>query len=237
MPTKTVVQQPEWWLVEGNRINLCVPRQWPFPASTCESLLQTATAELIGLVGHFGFPFAQPVRLYVFPSSKWLSAFFGNAATGVALLKEASIAIGGDLADPVPTIRHEMAHLFSGAWGTMDPALKSEGLAVWWEHRHDAAGHEKQVATRLREHVLAGRPHRVFDLLDPVVFFAPRDTEACYDLAGGFTRWLIDTFGWVRYREFFNRATSANFGEMFEKKFDMRVCDAEKGWHRNVMGY
>ncbi|MBX9583064.1 MAG: hypothetical protein K2X87_22385 [Gemmataceae bacterium] len=235
-PQPPTCPAPAFTLIPGDRLELLwVPPRWPFP-STPGLFLSACSAELTALVGWFGFPFDRPVRVYVWPTAAWLSAYYGVSAGGVALLAEPGIAVGGDLPDPRPMVRHELAHLFSGAWGSMNPPLKSEGLAVWWEHRSgDPAGHEDRVAAALRGQMAAGRPYRLADLLDPAVFWHPADKHACYALAGGFTRWLVGRFGWVRYRDFFRRATGANFGPAFADGFGLMLRDAERDWHRDVM--
>lgn len=225
----------KFFVFPGDRVDLCCPRHWPFPRISRESLLQAATTELIGLVGHFGFPFGRSVRLFVFASSRELSDYYRVQAGGVALVKDAAIAIGGDLADPIPIIRHEMAHLFSGAWGALDPPLKAEGMAVWWETRVTAKEHEALATRTLRECMIAGRPHRLFELLDSTAFMAPANVHGCYALAGSFTRWLIGHFGWLRYRTFFRAASTSNFGEAFQEGFGCCLRDSEKEWWRVLM--
>ncbi|MBX9628447.1 MAG: hypothetical protein K2X82_31915 [Gemmataceae bacterium] len=234
-PQAPTCPAPAFTVTAGDRLELWAPPRWPWP-STPGLFLSACTAELVELVGWFGFPFDRPVRVYVFPDAAALSAYYRRPACGVALPGEPGIAVAGDLPDPRPTVRHELAHLFSGAWGSMDPPLKSEGLAVWWEHRSgDPAGHEERVACVLWGQMARGRPYRVADILDPAVFRAPENVHACYDLAGGFTRWLVGRFGWVRYRDFFRRATAADFGEVFKAAFGLELWEAEARWYRDVM--
>lgn len=175
---------PAFTVTADDRLELWDPPRWPYQLGR-GAFLAACTAELVELVGRWGFPFARPVRVYVFPNEAWLSDYYRVKARGVALLDDPGIAVAGDLADPLPTVRHELAHLFSGAWGSMDPDLKFEGLANWWEYRPDPAGHARRVAAALRRQMATGRPHRLADLLDPAVFRAPADIHACYDLAGG----------------------------------------------------
>lgn len=225
-------------VVRHERLTLHHPIRWPLRQPPGEFVVQVSL-EVIDLAELFGFTFPRPVQVFAFPTADRLCEYFGTAnAVGVATPDGHGLAVGValDAGNTLRILRHELAHLYSYAWGPYPPAFKGEGLAVWCEFKRDRELIDREVRYGLFDlgvdHGVALPP--LVSLLDDGVFLHPRNAGWNYALAGSFTRWVVRQKGWPAYRDFYRQATPATFAAEFATHFGMTLSAAENGWHRHL---
>ena len=174
-------------------------------------------SDLDDLTQRFGVRPRCPLSIVLVPSHKDLSADFGRPMGGTMLVEANAVVLAADcvLRDG---LRHELAHLFACHWNMCPPPLLEEGLAVWVQGTEQAVPIEQ-----LAGHLLCQPESSLAPLLDRGSFFSPANLHRCYTLAGGFTGFLIQRFGWDRYRDCYRVADRRNFRSHFEKQFGMSV--------------
>jgi hypothetical protein len=169
------------------------------------------------------------VTIRVFASYEAIAAAYGKP-NGLAFIAENAIAIVADYY-VVESLRHELMHLLSARLGSLYPALKSEGLAVWAQKTcwgRTADGYARWYLRR--------SPISLAALLDERAFRAKEHVHRNYCLAGSFTDFLIRRFGWSRYKRFFAESASAkHFRATFERSFGVTLEEAERQWHREIL--
>jgi hypothetical protein len=178
------------------------------------------------LARRFGSRLRGRLRVYLFPDHApvcQISAGYG----GFALIEQNAAVIGAYEHDQ-ELIRHELTHLFAARWSRQAPALLSEGLAVWLQNRWGDQPIDVLARCLDRRH----RP--LSDLLSRQYFFDPPHRWECYLLAGSFTGYLIQRFGWDKYRRFYRRATARNFVRQFRAVFGREFADEEQAWREEL---
>jgi hypothetical protein len=72
-------------------------------------------------------------------------------------------------------------------------------------------------------------------LLDPQFFFAERNRNACYVLAGSFTGFLIRRHGWERFRNLYRKCDGKRFPVKFKKCYGVTLEKAEWQWRNEII--
>ena len=65
-----------------------------------------------------------------------------------------------------------------------------------------------------------------------LLFRSPNTYSACGEIAGNFTAFVIDRFGWSIYCEFYRRTSEREFMSSFEEVFAVPFHDAAELWRR-----
>jgi hypothetical protein len=224
-------------VAEHERLTLHYPARWPVRQSPGEFLVR-CSLEVIDLAELFGFAFPRPVQVFAFPTCEKLNEHLGLEVqySGYALFDHTAVAVALDAGDILRILRHELAHLYSHAWGPYPPAFKGEGLAVWCEFKRDRELIDREVRYGLFDLGLDSGVSLppLESLLDDKVFLHPRNAGWNYALAGSFTRWVVRQRGWPVYRDFYRTATAGNYPAEFTAHFGMTLSAAENGWHRHL---
>jgi hypothetical protein len=92
----------------------------------------------------------------------------------------------------------------------------------------------KPIDLHALAHLLADRYQFMTWLTDSATFY--RSGFSSYVIAGSFTGYLLQRFGWERYRSFFRRATTRNFSRCFAQVFGLRLLAAEHAWGDDLVG-
>jgi hypothetical protein len=179
----------------------------------------------------FGFDLKRRLVVYLFSNSASLGRIFKRPSGGLALTGGDAIALsppvgsGGDLHE---VLLHEIAHLYSARLGSIDPPLKGEGLATWLMETVDG----KPIDFYALVTILCDRYMFLTWLSVPAMFtFDLRN----YAVAGSFTGFLIRRFGWSSYRNFFQRAGSADFEKTFAEFFQISLLKSEQQWRDELL--
>ncbi len=142
----------------------------------------------------------------------------GFAASGITLTYLDRNPVGNHL---LTILTHEQTHLLDQQLARTKPALMTEGMAVYV-----AGGHFKpneNLPQRAAALLALGRYLPLGDLADN---FYPAQHETGYLEGGAFITYLVDTYGWERYKRFYgsfksglpdrrmlDEALQANFGK------------------------
>jgi hypothetical protein len=211
--------------------------KWDFSA-----LLQRCRTELDKLTKQFGSPLRGRVKVFLFASYQDYGKVFGLLSGGTALEHANAIVIVSDR-DVNVSIRHELAHLFSGRWSSWAPPLLSEGLAVWWQDTW--WGQSIDSAAR---QFLDYKNLKLSELLNREFFFFGSQSDSCYALAGSFTGFLIRRYGWDRYRTLYCLGNwihirealrcwdGVYFCRVFQECIGVGLEEAESQWRHEVLG-
>jgi tetratricopeptide (TPR) repeat protein len=105
-----------------------------------------------------------------------------------------------------------------------------EGLATCFMESVDG----KAIDFHALVHVLADAYYPQF-MRVPNQVFAHADKPNFYIAAGSFTGFLIRTFGWETYAQFFRQANENNYETHFEKAFGMGMLVAERRWRFELL--
>ncbi|HEV3117488.1 MAG TPA: hypothetical protein VGY58_10560 [Gemmataceae bacterium] len=178
----------------------------------------------------FGHELRRPLMVYFFASSGEMSVLFRNSFAAAAVIGGDLIVLGADAyADRAEVIRHELAHLFSSYWRTTRPRFLEERLATWLMQTLDGKPIDLYAILAL----VTDRYLFLNWLLDPWVFYYR--SQQSYVLAGSFTGWLIDRFGWDRYRDYYRSARQKHFTADFEKIYGLSLLAAERQWREQLL--
>ncbi len=160
-----------------------------------------------------------------------VSAIFGEAMGGCALVREGAVLTAADVLqdNPQETVRHELTHLFSSFWGKFEPPLKSEGLATWLQGTMGGEPIDFHALV-----ILVGDAYLPLCLLVDERTFHQHGRDA-YTLAGSFTGFLVRRFGWDAFMGFFAQANARNFEAAFERTFGMTFFAAEREWRKELL--
>jgi hypothetical protein len=189
-----------------------------------QEVLRWSLSDLDDLSRRFGAPAPRHVNIVLFASHQDLSADFEWPMGGTVVPHANAVLLAADcpLRDG---LRHELTHLFAADWNIAPPPILQEGLAVWLE------GTVKEVSTgEVSGRLLAFSGMDVAPMLDQSYFFSAANTHRCYVLAGGFTGFLIQRFGWARYRDYYRIADARTFRARFEGHFGMSLETAWQRW-------
>ncbi len=102
------------------------------------------------------------------------------------------------------SLRHELVHLFSAQWNQYPPPMLQEGLAVWMQGRDEGA----LIADVARQWLYQPDSY-LAPLLDGRYFCCGKH-QSLLCPGGGFTGFLIQKFGWHRYRDCYRTANHQN---------------------------
>jgi len=75
---------------------------------------------------------------------------------------------------------------------------------------------------------------KIEQLLSPEFFFDARNCYACYMMAGSFTGYLIDQFGWDSYRNLYCLCDGIGFEKKFEKCLGTSFEVVAKQWRQKI---
>jgi hypothetical protein len=187
-------------------------------------LLQRFESDLDELTQQFGFTIGGRHPVYLLARQQDLARVFRGPVGGVAVLHGKIICLADD-ANPAQAFRHELCHQFAFHWNMLAPPLLSEGLPTWFQQ----GGEPKPLYAQALS-VLHSRGWRLSALLSRRFFFARTNGHHCYVLAGSFTGFLIQQFGWDNYRHFFRAAGPFRFRSRFRQHFGMTLEQAERLW-------
>jgi hypothetical protein len=189
-------------------------------------LLEHLHEELDRLVEPFGHPLRGRVVVFLFACWTDLEGVYGTPCGGFALVEANAIvlAVNTNLRE---SMRHELAHLFSGQWNKDAPPLLSEGLSMWLQETE--WGQPIDTAAR---RVLGDSNLPLVKLLDRKFFFSEPHRLSCYLLSGSFTGYLIRRYGWQPYRKLFFASNGLRFRAKFERCFGVSLENAERNWRR-----
>jgi len=186
---------------------------------------------LAELTEELGPPTKLPINVLLLPTASDLSRMLDRSLGAMAL--NGTIAAGYDLLEEEDeareTMRHELTHLLSAGWGPRTPAFKVEGLAVWAQQTSEGKPLDFRALTAL----LGNKTVPLWHLLAPAAF--DEDREYSYILAGSFTEFLLRTYGWRLYREFYRNADADNYETVFDHTFEISLEAAERRWRRELL--
>lgn len=135
------------------------------------------------------------------------------------------------------TLVHESVHVIDRQFAPQRIAILAEGVAVW-----ATGGHYKSEDLNLRNAALVslGEYVPLSALADD---FYPVQHEIGYLEAGGFVEYLINTYGWTRFREFYIDVNlddaptpSAALDLNLQRYYDKSLADMEAEWQRYLTG-
>jgi hypothetical protein len=183
--------------------------------------------ELERLQAKFGFRLRR-VNVFLFRTFLPITDIFGPEYGALAEYSSNSIMVG-DHPNVDEDIRHELVHLFAGRWNLYAPPLLAEGLAVHLQQRW--AGHS---IARLARRVGSRSEWSLRDLLNRTFFFSRAYRNACYLIAGSFTGFLIDEFGWAAYRKLYRCCRPYLVEWAFKRSLGVSLEEAEAQWRRST---
>ncbi len=188
-----------------------------------EILLVQWSDELKALEKTFGFRLPR-VSVFLFQAVGCVTEIFGPRYGGLALPAFNAIVVG-EHPNSQEDVRHELVHLFASRWNLHAPPLLAEGLAVHLQKRwrgYPIATFMRRFGSR-SEWTLAS-------LFDESIFFDNTFRQACYVIAGSFSGFLIDEFGWDAYRTLY-RSCGPNVEETaFRRSLGISLAEAESRW-------
>jgi hypothetical protein len=171
------------------------------------------------------------VCVYLFPTPESIQITFGSRVGGAALTWYDFIVIPFERQRLAEVLRHELTHLFAHRWNPWAPPLLCEGLAVWMQGTEQGRAINSQVVATLHPKEWCLRP-----LLDPKFFFDREKVHGCYMLAGSFTGFLIQKFGWDAYQRLYRGQWGAlNFDRAFTRQFGLSLDEAVSWWHSELL--
>lgn len=150
----------------------------------------------------------------------------GFASTEISLTYVDRNPAGGDLFN---LFAHEATHLLDRQFAQVKPTLMTEGLAVYV-----AGGHFKPEDLQRRAAALLALD-RYLPLADLANDFYPAQHEIGYLEAGAFIHYLIDRFGWPRFKAFYAGFQSAPSDALMldaalQLHFGLSLAEAEADW-------
>ena len=69
-------------------------------------------------------------------------------------------------------------------------------------------------------------------MLKPKFCFAEHQQDSCYALAGSFTGFLIRSFGWTAYKNFYRKVKKSRLPATFRKAFGITIDEADYRWRK-----
>ena len=191
-----------------------------------EILLVHWADELKRLERRFAFRLPR-VDVFLFSAVGCIQDIFGPVG-GVALPAQNAIVVI-DHAYTHEDVRHELVHLFAGRWNRNAPPLLTEGLAMHVQERECG----QPIATLIRR--FGSRSEWTLrDLLDPRIFFDATYRYACYTIAGSFSGFLIDEYGWDAYRNLYRRCRPHLVEWAFRRSLGISFKEAEELWRKQL---
>jgi hypothetical protein len=190
-----------------------------------EMLLLQSRAELKALERKFGFRLPR-VSVFLFPAVGCVMEVFGPQCAALALPSFNAIVVG-DRENSEEDVRHELVHLFAYRWNAHAPPLLCEGLAMHLQQRWQS----QPIATLVRR--FGSRSEWTLrSLLDRSFFFDAAYRHACYIIAGSFSGFLIDEFGWDVYRRLYRSCRPHLVEWAFRRSLGIAFEEAESRWRK-----
>ncbi|MCA9873934.1 MAG: hypothetical protein KC441_09770 [Anaerolineales bacterium] len=135
------------------------------------------------------------------------------------------------------TLVHESTHVIDRQFAPRRISFLAEGVAVW-----ATGGHYKPEDLNMRNAALIAIDEYV-PLADLLNDFYPVQHEIGYLEAGGFVEYLVNTYGWTRFREFYSDVTlddAATPAEALDLNlrtyYDKSLAEMENEWHSYLGG-
>jgi hypothetical protein len=194
--------------------------------------LEFTEAQLDRYQSQFGWRHDGRVRIFLFFDEHQVAKIFGPNYAGTILFLANAIVVtwGGDVHE---LVKHELAHLFASHWNSAAPPLLSEGLAVWMQETKSGRPIDWCARQLFGKHA-----HNLSQLLNQRFFFSQPQIHACYLLAGSFTGFLIQRFGWNTYKRFYRRQLHhLAFRMRFRKCFGVGLEEAELQWRKELLAF
>ncbi len=126
---------------------------------------------------------------------------------------------------------HEMVHILDRQFAPERISFLAEGLALW-----ASEGHYKPENIDERSAALVATGHYV-PLAELIDSFYPVQHEIGYLEAGGFVKFLIDSYGWRQFRQFYSDVTAEDAATLstavdlnLQKYFNVTLASAETMW-------
>jgi len=192
-----------------------------------EILLVQLRDELKALERKFGFRLPR-VSVFLFQAVGCVTELFGPRYGGLALPSFNAIVVG-EHANTEEDVRHELVHLYAARWNPNPPPLLSEGLAVHLQQRWQGL----PVAMYIRR--FGSRSEwTLSSLFDRSFFFDSPFRRGCYGIAGSFTGFVIDEFGWNAYRALYQTCRPNLVDVAFRKSLGISFEEAEARWRNRI---
>ncbi len=189
-----------------------------------QALLAGFESVLGELGGYFGFALGGRHPVFLFANYQDVARVYRGPAAGFAVHLGKIICIADD-ARPGDCFRHELCHLFAFHWNLRAPFLLSEGLPTWFQVAgKEAALHAEALA------VLRGGNWSLSRLPLRLAFYSKEHSHSCYVLAGSFTGYLVQHYGWHTYGRFFRAARRTGLSSSFKEHYGQTLEAAERQW-------
>jgi hypothetical protein len=157
----------------------------------------------------------------------------GYASDAITLSYLDRMYAGGTL---LLVLRHEGVHVLDHKIAESRPTFMAEGFAVYV-----AGGHFKDEPIRPRAAALMTL-NRYVPLRELIDTFYPTQHEVGYLEAAGFIDYLVDTYGWERFKSFYGDFQPGDGGDAdqvaaaLQRQFDMTLEQAEQGYRAYLQG-
>lgn len=185
--------------------------------------------ELKALERKFSFRLPR-ASVFLFPAAGSITELFGSRYAGGALaLPSFDAIVVSEHANDEEDVRHELVHLFAARWNRYAPPLLSEGLAVHLQRRwqgYPIAAYVRRFGNR-SEWTLSS-------FFDESYFYDSPYRRACYGIAGSFTGFLIDQFGWDAYRSLYRSCRPNRVERAIKRSLGISFSEAEARWRNWV---
>lgn len=221
----------EWKTLRGEHIELRYAASLGLHTHW-SSMLRQWEAQLDDLTARFGTPLTRRVRVLFVPSlPEYAPKFRNRAVKAVALGAANTILAEGSAIRQFPSelVRHELTHLFAYRWARRSIPIMCEGLATYLQETQGGYPIDRYARAYLRR-----RDEPVLPSLVQRRWKRDSSVHEKYMLAGSFTRFLIEHFGWEGYRQFYRRARLRRFATRFQRQFGITLPDAERIWRECV---
>ncbi len=152
----------------------------------------------------------------------------GYASSGIVVSYLDRDYTGNDL---LQVLVHELVHLLDRQFAPQRISFLAEGLAVWASGGHYKAENIDQAIIAMRN------TDRYLPLPDLINDFYPSQHETAYFQAAGFVSYLINTYGWWPFRDFYIDVTqdkadslAAAVDQSLQAHFGQSLSDVEASW-------
>lgn len=134
-------------------------------------------------------------------------------------------------------LTHEVVHLLDRQFAPQRLAFFAEGLAVWASGGHYKQQDIEQTAAALLE------LEQYLPLAELIDEFYPVQHEIGYLQAAGLVNYLVDIYGWPRFRTFYSELAPADAEPLsiavdrnLRKHFGLSLGELESGWLKHLAG-
>ena len=166
--------------------------------------------------------YGEKISVYLYPSGETKRRFIGTSTTNIAKPWKKEIHLTLDSFED--TFRHELVHVLAANVGlpvicASDRMGLNEGFATAVDWNWQEFSPHEYAAAMQREKLL-GDPAALFSYTG----FAMQPGSYAYIVAASFTRYLIDRFGVMRFKEVF---PAGHFVEVYGVSLDVLISDWE----------